>query len=134
MLSSEDVASVKASWKSLSDLDAVAALFYQNLFMIDPSLREYFPEDMEDQKKKLMTMLNLAVTNLDNLGPLTPAVIELGRRHIDYKIEKKHYQPVGQALLETLEAGLGERFTPALKASWTEVYLTLASTMQQAYE
>ena len=44
----------------------------------------------------------------------------------------KHYEPVGAALLWTLEQGLGPSFTPPVKAAWTETYMTLAGVMQKA--
>ena len=37
---------------------------------------------------------------------------------------------VGQALLTTLEKGLGAEWTPSVKAAWTDVYGTVASTMK----
>jgi hemoglobin-like flavoprotein len=40
---------------------------------------------------------------------------------------------VGQALLSTLETGLGSGFTPEVREAWTEVYGVLAATMQEAY-
>ena len=44
----------------------------------------------------------------------------------------KHYEPVGAALLWTLEQGLGPSFTPPVEAAWTETYMTLAGVMQKA--
>ncbi len=59
-------------------------------------------------------------------------VQELGRRHHGYGVTADHYGPVGEALLWTLEQGLGEAFTPAVKAAWTKVYGVLAEVMQNA--
>jgi hemoglobin-like flavoprotein len=56
----------------------------------------------------------------------------LGKRHVAYGVTPQHYEPVGAALLWTLEQGLGDAFTPPLKAAWTEAYLTLAGVMQKA--
>ena len=36
--------------------DDAAALFYQRLFELDPSLQRMFPEDMTGQRKKLVQM------------------------------------------------------------------------------
>ncbi len=57
---------------------------------------------------------------------------ELGKRHVGYGVTTKHYEPVGAALLWTLEQGLGADFTPPLKEAWTETYVTLAGVMQNA--
>ena len=36
---------------------------------------------------------------------------------------------IGQALLDTLALGLGDAFTPALKAAWAEIYGIVSTTM-----
>lgn len=42
----------------------------------------------------------------------------------------KHDEPVGAALLWTLEQGLGPGFMPPMKAAWTEAYTTLSGAMK----
>lgn len=109
-----------------------AELFYTRLFAHDPSLRAMFPGDMTEQKKKLMTMLRMAVASLNRLDDLVPAVQALGARHASYGVTFEMYKTVGAALLWTLEQGLGAAFTPEVKAAWVAVYTLLANTMQQA--
>lgn len=40
------------------------------------------------------------------------------------------FQPVGAALLDTLDKGLGEKFTSEVKEAWTVVYGIVADTMK----
>ena len=87
--------------------DQAAALFYQNLFTKDPSLKSLFKGDMVEQGKKLMQMIAAAVRGLDRLDTLVPVVRDLGRRHVKYGVLPGHYDTVGAALLQTLEQGLG---------------------------
>ena len=112
--------------------DKAADLFYDRLFTIAPEVRPLFPADLTEQKKKLMQMLATAVTNLHQVEKILPAVEELGRRHVTYGVTEKHFEPVGAALLWTLEQGLGPAFTPPVKAAWTETYLTVAGVMTKA--
>lgn len=65
-------------------LQTAADLFYSKLFELDPALRPLFPEDLAEQKEKLMKMISLAVEGLTDLGALVPKVEELGRRHATY--------------------------------------------------
>jgi hemoglobin-like flavoprotein len=112
-----------------------AVLFYQKLFELDPALKKLFPSDqaaMEAQRGKLMTMLGSAVAGLTNLEMLVPILQDLGKRHVQYNVEPAHYTTVGAALLDTLSAGLGEDFTPEVKAAWTQVYQTMSDVMIQA--
>lgn len=74
-----------------------------------------FPDEMSDQKSKLMSMLSTAVSNLHQVDLIIPAVQDLGRKHVDYGVKDEHYQPVGEALIFTLEKGLGGDFTPEVK-------------------
>ncbi len=112
--------------------DKAAEIFYGKLFEKDPSLKPMFKGNMEEQGRKLMSMIGTAVNGLNNLDALVPAVQNLGKGHAGYGVEDKHYDTVGGALLETLEAGLGDAFTPDVKGAWTEVYTVLATTMKDA--
>ena len=87
---------------------------------------------MTGQGRKLMTMINMVVTSLDNLAPLLGAVEDLGRRHVGYGVTEAHYDTVGSALLWTLGQGLGAQFSPPVEAAWMDAYTTLASVMKQA--
>lgn len=129
----DQVTLVQESFKQVAPIaDKAADLFYDRLFMIAPEVRPLFPADLSEQKKKLMQMLATAVTNLHQVEKILPAVEELGRRHVSYGVTDKHFEPVGAALLWTLEQGLGSAFTPPVKAAWTETYMTVAGVMTKA--
>lgn len=124
---------VQTSFKKVMPIAGTAAdLFYGRLFEIAPDVRPMFPQDMKEQKVKLMSMLGTAVTNLHKLETILPAVKALGERHKGYGVTAAHYAPVGAALLWTLEKGLGPDFTPDVKAAWTETYTALAGVMTSA--
>ncbi len=112
--------------------DTAADLFYGRLFELDPTLRKMFPEDMKAQKKKLIAMLGAAVAGLSIVNELMPVVRDLGKRHVGYGVQERHYKTVGAALLWTLEQGLGAAWTPALKDAWVEVYTALSGAMIEA--
>lgn len=112
--------------------EQAAALFYGRLFELDPQLRSLFRGDMKEQGRKLMQMLAVAVNGLDRLEELVPAVQALGRRHLGYGVEDGHYETVGEALLWTLQQGLGDAFTADTRQAWAEVYGLLAATMRSA--
>jgi hemoglobin-like flavoprotein len=129
----EQVALVQNSFAKVAPIaDAAADIFYDRLFTIAPEVQPLFPADMKEQKKKLIAMLATAVNNLHQVNVIVPAVQELGKRHAGYGVTAKQYEPVGAALIWTLERGLGPAFTPPVKAAWTEAYMTLAGVMQQA--
>lgn len=126
-----EIALIRDSFRKVAPIaDQAAALFYARLFELDPALRALFRGDMADQGKKLMQMIGMAVAGLERLDQLVPAVRALGLRHAEYRVRDEHYETVGEALLWTLERGLGPEFTPATKAAWAQVYMLLAETMK----
>ena len=129
----DQVSLVQESFKQVLPIAPQAAdLFYGRLFEIAPQVRPLFPADLKEQKRKLMAMLATAVTNLHQVEKIIPAVQDLGRRHAAYGVTADHYKPVGEALIWTLEQGLGHGFTPTVKSAWVEAYTTLAGVMTAA--
>jgi hemoglobin-like flavoprotein len=127
------IEAVKESWSKVVPIaDQAAVLFYQRLFTLDPSLRALFKADMTEQRKLLMTMLGTAVGGLDRLDTIVPAVQALGRRHNEYGVTNAHYAAVGQALLWTLEQGLGDAFTPDVREAWAAAFGLVSGTMKDA--
>src|ERR1700750_2551525 len=114
--------------------ETAAALFYDRLFEVAPTVKAMFPVDMTGQRRKLMATLAVVVNGLGNLESVLPAASALARRHVSYGAEPAHYPVVGSALLWTLEKGLGEAWTPEVPAAWTAAYGTLSNFMiAQAY-
>lgn len=112
--------------------DTAAELFYQRLFELSPSLRPLFKGSMEDQQRKLMSTLAIAVEGLRQPAAIIKAVQELGKRHAGYGVKAEYYEVVGEALLWTLEQGLGEAFTPQVRRAWEEAYKFLSEIMKDA--
>ena len=132
-MNQETITLVQNSWKKVAVISPQAAkLFYENLFAADPSLKPLFKGNMDEQGKKLMQMIGAAVGKLTDLDTLVPILQGLGKRHAGYGVMESHYQTVGSALLKTLGQGLGEEFTPDVKAAWASVYGVMADVMISA--
>ena len=89
-----------------------------------------FKGEMTKQGQMLMSMIGAAVNGLRNLETLAPVVRQLGARHAGYGVRTEHYATVGSALMWTLEQGLGEKFTPEVRAAWAGAYDLLSEVMQ----
>jgi nitric oxide dioxygenase len=126
----EDIDLVQESFEKVRpiSLDA-AAMFYGRLFEIAPETRALFPGDMAEQGRKLMATLAVVVGALHSLPTILPAVSTLAKKHVEYGVKSSHYAVVGEALLWTLERGLGAAWTPATAAAWASAYGTLADFM-----
>lgn len=128
----DQIRAVETSFRRVMAIrDAAAALFYENLFRRDPALRPMFAEtDMSAQGVKLMASLGFVVQELKNPAAIAHAVEGLAARHRDLGVTSRDYDTVGAALIDTLQAGLGEDFTPELRAAWTGAYAALSAIMQ----
>jgi hemoglobin-like flavoprotein len=114
--------------------EQAAVLFYDRLFEVAPTVRAMFPDDMKEQRKKLMATLAVVVNGLSHLEAVLPAASALAKRHVSYGAKPEHYPVVGGALLWTLEKGLGEAWTPDVAEAWTAAYGTLSGYMiSEAY-
>ncbi len=127
---------VKLVQDSFAKVEPIATqagdMFYARLFEIAPEVRPMFPTDISSQRDKLLQMLTTAVSNLHRVETIIPAVEDLGKRHVNYGVKDAHYDKVGEALIWTLDKGLGEAFTPPVKDAWVATYGTLAGVMKDA--
>ena len=118
--------------KVASHADAAGARFYQHLFDIDPSLRRLFRGNISHQGRKLMTMVEFIVTELDQIDKMLPVIEALGVRHAHYGVHEKHYESFGAAWLWTLAQELHADFTPEVKDAWLAAYALLANAMKES--
>jgi hemoglobin-like flavoprotein len=124
---------VRASFARLAMMPEVAAaLFYERLFTINPSLRSLFGPDMRIQGVKLMATLTIVVYNLHQPGETLSAIRDLGKRHVQYGVKPADYDAVKDALLWTLEQALAEDLTPEVRNAWAVCYQELADEMKSA--
>jgi nitric oxide dioxygenase len=127
LISDDEIALVQYTFRMVAPIANVAAeMFYGRLFELDPSLRHLFKGDMKTQGRNLMQMLSVAVNGLHDLDGIVSAVHDLGKRHVGYGVKTEHYVTVGEALMWTLEKGLGSDFTPEVESAWRTVYGVLA--------
>ncbi|MBR0694435.1 globin family protein [Bradyrhizobium lablabi] len=131
----DQVKLVQDSFAKVAPISGKAALiFYDRLFEVAPGVRAMFPDDMTEQRRKLMTTLAVVVNGLSDLPSMLSAASALAKRHVGYGAKAEHYPVVGGALLWTLEKGLGEAWTADVAAAWTAAYGTLSGYMiSEAY-
>lgn len=134
MLSDLQKRAIEDSWQMVVPIaDQAATLFYEKLFAAQPELRPLFAHaEMSEQRKKLVSALNLVVRSLDALETILPALQSLGAKHVRYGVQDQHYAMVGGALLATLAEGLGAQFTPEARDAWAEAYGLVAGVMIEA--
>jgi len=126
----QQVNQVQASFiKVVPMANRAAALFYGRLFETAPETRALFRSDIDRQGRKLMSALKTVVNNLGDFETIVPVARDLAKRHVAYGVAREHYSLVGSALLWTLEQGLADEFTPALRTAWEAAYSALSEVI-----
>lgn len=119
-------------------IEAIAAYagrrFYACLFDLAPELRSHFPDAIDVQADKLMSMLALLVATLDRPAEVERELRQLGVRHRCYGAEEQHFDAVGSALIHMLREVLADAFTAEVEDAWGVLYGTLVETMIDAVQ
>jgi hemoglobin-like flavoprotein len=125
------VAELRRSWQLVAPMaEEAAQLFYARLFELDPSLRVLFHAEPAVQRRKLMDALGFIVAQADRPDDLLPMLAALGERHVAYGVRPEHYATVGEALLWTLDQGLGALRTTEARDAWVATYELVATAMR----
>lgn len=134
-MTEREISIIKRSWQLFRSIDPklIGEVFYGRLFLQMPALRPMFRSSMEEQYIKIVDMLSLIVSRLDRIEELNDEIRQLAIRHIQYGVRPAHYKLVGDALLWTLEKGLGKDWTDETAAAWKKCYTLLADRMIAVY-
>ena len=87
--------------------------------------------DPEEHRRKLMGTIDTTVSCLNDLWSLLPELDSLRRSQALYDVNAHSSGRFGEALLWTLEQGLGDAFTPEVKQSWTEVCRVMTAAAER---
>jgi methyl-accepting chemotaxis protein/nitric oxide dioxygenase len=107
----------------------VVASFYDRLFAKHPDYRALFPDDITLQHVKFIQFMSQLIGMIDHLDTVNESCRTLGRSHAGYGVKPEDYGNVGAVLLETLEAELGEDWTPEVASAWGELYGAISEAM-----
>lgn len=129
-LSPGQAALVQQSFRALRPrLDEVVETFFARLFTQHPELRPLFAQDLTGMRAKFATMLTVIMEGLDDYARVEHIVRNLGRRHVEYGAQVRHFAPLGDALIGALVQADAAMMTPETQAAWRAAYARLAGTM-----
>jgi hemoglobin-like flavoprotein len=114
-----------------ADPEAFAHRFYEELFSLAPDTRELFPQDMADQRGKLVEEVLFLAGAARDLHGFTDRARELGARHRHYGVRARHYGLFEEALLRSLRALLEDEWSPEVEEAWHRLHRLVAETMME---
>lgn len=121
---------VQASLDRLRDeFDTRSMFFYEALFKRAPHLKDMFRDDLAGQGMKFMSTLDVIVRKLDNEEELATRYKGLGNMHAAIGIIAADFEPMEEALIDTLRDALADDFTHELEAAWRKAYAIVSGNM-----
>lgn len=130
MLSQQTIDIVKSTVPVLEQHGkTITTVFYKNLFEAHPELLNIFNHANQSKGRQQTALANAvyaAAANIDNLGAIIPAVIQIANKHRSLGILPEHYPIVGQHLLGAIKEVLGDAATPEILEAWGEAYGVIA--------
>lgn len=80
--------------------------------------------------ERLFRTINAAIGLLEDGDSLSITLINLGYTHAKYGVKEEHFPFVGQALIETLQAGLGDTFGADARRAWLKLFSVVHDKMR----
>lgn len=134
----EQLALIAADGRCIeADPDRFAHEFYDALFECAPQVRSLFPDDLTEQRGKLVDELGFLVEAAATVGrsgtldAFVERAHDLGVRHVGYGVAFSDYDHVGFALLAALRHCVAD-FGPEHEQAWARLYQLIADTMREA--
>jgi nitric oxide dioxygenase len=112
-----------------ADADRFSMRFYERLFELSPATRALFPDDLTEQRGKLVDELVFLVSAASDLPAFLDRAHDLGARHQTYGVRPGDYDSVRTALLDSLALVVGARWTEESRRAWQALYRLIAETM-----
>jgi len=110
----------------------ITTKFYADMLAAHPELKNVFNNTHQatgHQPAALAGALYAYANNIDNLGALSPAVELICHKHASLYITPDQYSIVGEHLIATIKAVLGDAATPEILDAWGAAYWQLANIM-----
>ncbi|XP_048804690.1 neuroglobin isoform X3 [Lagopus muta] len=87
-----------------------------------------------DHIRKVMLVIDAAVSHLEDLPCLEEYLCNLGKKHQAVGVKVESFSTVGESLLYMLEKCLGAAFSPDAREAWIKLYSAVVKAMQRGWE
>ena len=115
----QEIQIIRETWRDVSQVRGtdIGLLFYNKLFENVTHLPHIFQNDLREQSRKFISMMNYIINKLDDASFIQD-VRAMGKKYTAYGIEEGHFTQIKDAMFWVLQTKLGERWTPHVMVSW----------------
>ncbi|CAI5684863.1 unnamed protein product [Oreochromis niloticus] len=112
-LSAESREAIRSSWKEIQeDISRVGVIMFV----------------------RIMYIIEKTVARIDQDDRLDQLILDLGRKHYQYKALPKYYDLMGEEFIQAIHPVLQERWTSDLEEAWKTLFLYITRTMKKGYQ
>lgn len=129
-LSDSEANNLKHLWRlAVVHRGSLTEIFYKKLFELDPISKSLFKTDLISQGWKLIDTLTFIIDSVTKFDNVRQKVIELGAKHVEYKVQDYQYPIVLEAFLYTFDLLLGDSLTQDMVNAWIKFYNYVSNIM-----
>ncbi len=103
--------------------------FYTMLFANHPEVRSMFPDDMAEQKRKLLASLVFVVQGLRSPQKLEKPLKDMGVRHAEFGTQPEQYPVVRDTLVAVMSEMKVDGWNTQVERDWFEAIDLVSSIM-----
>jgi hemoglobin-like flavoprotein len=127
----ESIARIRVSFAEVARQPrALAARFYEELFLMAPQLRPLFPSDLTSLQGHFEAALALVIRNLEEMQALQDSLRDLGVQHVQWRARPQDYLVVRDAILTAVRKSSAS-WDATLEKDWRQAITAIAVPMLQ---
>lgn len=127
-MTQQEIITVQRTWRTfrMMNPEVVGDVFYTKLFADMPSMQKIFKGPMREQYIKVVNMFSMIIGRLNNTDEVNDLLELLWSRQKKAGFGAVHFMHVKNALMWTLQHGLGADWTMDVKQAWDACYEDIA--------
>jgi len=131
-----EIECIKSCWSKIKNekgTDFFINHFYQHMFEHHPDTQALFPDDMAQQKKSLLSMLDNVINGIEYIEDLKKELLNLGKHHKNRGIKKEMFDTFISTIVVAANYSTNSSLTDNELAAWKNAFRKISDVMLEAY-
>lgn len=134
-MNEKQITLIKSSWINFRRINETIAAdaFYSKLFYDDPRIKKMLPNDLQTEYGQMTEIITTFIVSLGSNNVACENFLStLLKKYASYHAKPVHYKLAANALLWTLQKGLGNDWSAAVQEAWLTCYHELEDKLMSA--